>query len=482
LLVLWVIMAGLLPSSVRVASAHPANVILFIGDGMGFEQVRAAAMYASGTEGTLSFELFPYRAETRTKSADSSIPDSAAAATAIATGVKVNNGVISMALPGDGRELETLLEYFRDRGKSTGLVTTTYLTHATPACFAAHEPSRDNLAQIAADYLQQTVPQVMLGGGGNGLESVSVSQAGYTVVADRGEMQSQDTETVVRLCGLFGTAHLPYEYDGVGTLPHLSEMTSTALDILDNDPDGFFLVVEGGRIDHAGQANDLPRCVYEVIELANAVKVARDWADGSDDTLIIVTGDHETGGLRVIGNNGQGDFPSVSWATTGHTGSHVPAYAWGDHAELLQGVMENTDLFAVVTAGTGPVPTASEPQGSGSGGGGCAITSVVRGSWIEKHLELLRRFRDRFLLTNATGSALADLYYTLSPPVAELMSRHDRLRAAVRWSVLPVVGFSWLASRMGLCAALSLLGLVAALAAGGPLVLRRRRRKPHPPS
>lgn len=477
LLVLWLFVAGLLSGFARVASAHPRNVILFIGDGMGFEQVKAAGMYANGTEGALPFELFPHRAEARTNSADSSIPDSAAAATAIATSVKVNNGVISMALPGDGRELETLLEYFRDRGKSTGLVTTTHLTHATPACFAAHEPSRDNLAQIAGDYLHQTIPQVLLGGGGSGLEPISVSRAGYTVVMNREEMQSQDTETVVRLCGLFGTTHLPYESDGVGLLPHLSEMTSTAINILDNDPDGFFIVVEGGRIDHAGQANDLPRCIFEVIEFANAVKVARDWAEGRGDTLIIVTGDHETGGLRVIVNNGQGTFPTVSWATTGHTDEHVPVYGCGDHAELLQGVMDNTDLFGVMTTGTGPTPQGGESQGGGGGGGGCIITSVARGSYVEQHIELLRQFRNRFLLTNAAGRALVDLYYTTSPPVAAFIIRHESLRATARWFLLPVVSFAWVASRMGLCPAFSLVGLMVVVTAGGVVVLRRNRQR-----
>jgi len=137
-------------------SATPKNIILLIGDGMGFEQVKAAGMYLNGKAGTLSFESFPNQAEVTTYSADSSVTDSAAAGTAIATGHKVNNGVISMAYPGDGSELYTLLEYFKERGKSTGLVSTTYMTHATPAVFGAHEPSRNNISEIARDYLNQT--------------------------------------------------------------------------------------------------------------------------------------------------------------------------------------------------------------------------------------------------------------------------------------------------------------------------------------
>ena len=259
--------------------------------------------------------LFPYQAEVTTFSADSSITDSAAAATAMATGFKVNNEVVSMAYPGDGSELETLLEYFNDRGKSTGLVTTTYVTHATPAAFGAHEPDRENLSEIRIDYLNQTHPNVLFGGGENGMSSVSAVQAGYTVVSDRSEMESLDTENITFVSGQFGNTHLPYEYEGLGSLPHLSEMTSTALEILDNDPDGFFLIVEGGRIDHAGHANDIARNVFETVEFSNAIEKAINWAQNRTDTLILVTADHETGGLAVLQNNGQGNFPGISWST-----------------------------------------------------------------------------------------------------------------------------------------------------------------------
>jgi alkaline phosphatase len=334
----------------EAVTASPTNIIFFIGDGMGFEQVAAAGMYHAGSAGTLSFEPFPYRAEMTTHSANLPVTDSAASATAMATGHKVNNGVISMALPGDGTELQTLLEIFRDQGKSTGLVTTTYMTHATPACFGAHEPSRDNYAAIAGDYLYQTTPNVLLGGGGNGMSGPAAEAAGYTIVSDRSGMQSLDTESITRVSGQFGVGHMPYEYDGLGTLPHLSEMTATALAILDNDPDGFFLMVEGGRIDHAGHANDIQRNVTETVEFANAVQVAVDWASGRVDTLILVTADHETGGLTILQNNGIGVLPTVSWATTGHTAAAVPVYAWGQNADLVVGLMDNTDLFDVALA------------------------------------------------------------------------------------------------------------------------------------
>ena len=349
-LILLLIFPGL-PGS-AAAGVPPTNVIFLIGDGMGFEQVKAAGMYLNGAEGTLSFEFLPCQAEMTTHSANSSITDSAAAATAIATGVKVDNDVVSVAIPGDGHELETLLEYFKTQGKRTGLVTTTNITHATPACFGAHETSRSNYSAIAIDYLNQTRPNVLLGGGGDGMSLASAQTAGYTVVTNATGILALDTDAVTMVSGQFGTGYMPYEYDGLGSLPHLLEMTETALDILDNDPDGFFLMVEGGRIDHACHSNDMVRSIFETIEFAESVQAVVDWGAGRTDTLILVTADHETGGLTVVSNNGIGNLPSVSWSTTGHTGANVPVYASGVNAEMVDGVMDNTDLFDVAVSGS----------------------------------------------------------------------------------------------------------------------------------
>ncbi len=323
------------------------NVILFIGDGMGFDQVMAAGMYENGEAGTLSFESFPYKSSVTTHSAFGLITDSAAAATAMATGNKVLIGVISMAIPGDGNDLETVLEKSKLSGMSTGLVTTTFISHATPAAFAAHEVNRNNYPSIVADYLNDSKPNVLFGGAEYMTPGLAEG-AGYTVVLDAFEMLQLDTETAAFVSGQFGTGHMPYEFDGTGALPHLFEMTLAALNILDNDPDGFFLMVEGGRIDHAGHSNDIERAIAETIEFSHAVQVAVDWAQGRDDTLIIVTADHETGGLTVIQNNGQGVTPTVSWSTTEHTSQQVPVYALGANAFSIVDVMDNTDEYAVL--------------------------------------------------------------------------------------------------------------------------------------
>ena len=329
-------------------SRLPKNVIFCIGDGMGFETVKAAGYYAYGKTGTLSFETFPHHAEVATYAANSPMTDSAAAATAMATGHKVNNGVISMEFPGSGAPLKTLLEISKAQGKRTGLVSTTYITHATPAAFAAHNPQRNNLADIAHDYLHLTRPNVLLGGGGNGLTEKDAEAAGYTVVTDREGLLNLDTDTENPVSGQFGDTNIPYMFDGPNDLPHLSEMVTVAVDILCNAPEGFFLLVEGGRIDHAGHSNDIERNILETIEFSKTVQTIFDRVAGRDDTLILVTADHETGGLKVHKNNGTGQVPEISWSTGGHTVSNVPLYGWGRNAERVGGIMNNTDFIKVV--------------------------------------------------------------------------------------------------------------------------------------
>lgn len=324
------------------------NIILFIGDGMGFEHVKAAGMYQNGEAGTLSFESFSNTGEVITSGTDEGATDSAAAATAMATGQKVATAVLSMNFPGDGSELETILEYFKQRGKSVGLVTTSIITDATPAAFAAHERQRWSYEAIASDYFTQTLPNILYGGA-KYVDVTQAEEAGYTVVTNRDEMEELDTESETMVSGQFGTWIFPVESEGVGSLPHLSEMTRSALNILDNDPDGFFLMVEGALIDSSSHRNNLIDTIFETIEFSNAVEEALDWVSVRDDTLIIVVADHETGGLEVISNNGIGNLPAVNWtAGTDHTESNIPIYAWGVNAEVVDGTMDNTDVYGLM--------------------------------------------------------------------------------------------------------------------------------------
>jgi alkaline phosphatase len=326
------------------------HVIVLIGDGMGLEQVKAGGMYLNGQPGTLPFEAFPYQAQVTTYSYGGEVTDSAAASTAMATGHKVENKVISEEIPGGGRELYTLLEYARDRDMSTGLVTTTPITDATPGSFGAHTADRGNIDEIASDYLNASRPNILFGGSG-ALTTSLAQQAGYTIVTDRAALQSLTPDSQAHISGQFAETYLPYELDGLGNAPHLSEMTSAALRVLGGDPDGFFLVVEGGRIDTAAHQNDGPRMVGEVAEFARAAQVVIDWQASHPDTIILVLADHETGGLQVTANNGTGKTPDMAWTTTGHTGVNIGLWMSGLSPAGLPAVLDNTQVPWLLTGG-----------------------------------------------------------------------------------------------------------------------------------
>ena len=345
-------------TAIAQAQTQPRNVIIFIGDGMGPEHVKAAGLYAFGdaypeTE-KFSFEKFPYHAFATTYAANAEVTDSAAAASALATGSKVDNSVISLNISSEvhwkqkGRRLETILETLQAQGKKTGLVSSAHITHATPAAFAAHESTRYNYDDIGHDILTQTRPAVLLAGGGNGVSPEKATVNGYYVVTSRAAMLALDTSKVYQVSGQFGLTNLPYEYDeDFAGLPHLSEMTDTAIKILDNAEEGFFLMVEGGKIDHAAHKNNIERNVYETLEFAKAIQVAIDYAADRDDTLIIVTADHETGGMAVVKGNGKGEFPEVTWSTKGHTAANVTVSAIGPNAEQVKGIINNTDIPSI---------------------------------------------------------------------------------------------------------------------------------------
>lgn len=351
-------------SFASAAAALPHNVILLIGDGMGAGHVEAAHLYHGGP---LSFETAPHQAQMTTDSYTSSLlgvpTDSAASGTAISTGHKVHNTVVSVAIPGDGSELETIGEFFESNGKSIGLVTTSYLTDATPAAMAAHAVFRFDTARIVNDYLTRTRPAVLLGGGGNGLTAAAGVAAGYTVVTDRAGMQGVGAAPGAPVLGLFGEGAegMPFEWDwnagtdpGYDTLPLLHEMTGTALSILASDPDGFFLLIEQEGTDRAGHSSGageerIGRDVFSALELDRAAQEVLAFAAGRDDTLVIVTADHETGGLEILADNGAGNLPTVSWSTSDHTRTPVGVYAFGPNAELVSELIDNTDIRRIAS-------------------------------------------------------------------------------------------------------------------------------------
>jgi alkaline phosphatase len=296
------------------------------------------------------------------------VTDSAAAATAMATGTKVRNLTISQLR--DGTELPTSLEFWQARGRSTGLVTTSFIEDASPAAFAAHATSRLLLSDIASDLLTQSRPNLLLGGVVNastteGIDPVDAAAAGYSVVFDRASLFALDPATHPYVSGQFFDGEMPFEWDyaqgatdAYDMAPFLSEMAAYALAHLSQDPDGFFLFLEHEGPDLAGHLADptldekIQRSVFSTLQLSRTVQMVLDWIAAQPDpseTLLIVTADHETGGLDVLQDNGVGSFPTVSWEGDAHTSDLVRVYAWGPNAQLVSGTIDNTFLYTVMT-------------------------------------------------------------------------------------------------------------------------------------
>lgn len=328
------------------ASGPAPRVILFVGDGMGFPHVAGGGMYAYGAAGALEMEALPYAGRLLTASL-SGVTDSAAGATALATGQKTWN--YTVAMDRDGAPLTTILEVARARGLATGVVTTDTLTGATPASFVAHTPSRGDRSGIA-EQLAATPPDVVLGGGRNDLEGPFAGlDVQWVTTRDALAAAVPDERPLV---GVFAAYTFPYVVDGYLEEPPLSEMVAKALDVLEDDPDGFFLVVEGARIDHASHGNDGDRVHQETAAFDEAVATAIRWADdGGFDPTLLVTADHECGGLEVSGGGEAGTVPDSAWRWGDHTNADVPVFGRGPFAETIDGQrLDNTWVHAVLEA------------------------------------------------------------------------------------------------------------------------------------
>ncbi len=397
-------------------TAPPAkNAVLFIGDGMGIAQVTAARIFeGNARDGKLTLDTMEYTALVRTHAADRLVTDSAAAGTALASGVKTNNSVVGQ-LP-NGQSVATVLELAKAAGKSVGVVSTTSITHATPACFYAHVPQRNMEVEIATQLVDSADVDVILGGGRlfflpkemNDPESprsagarddgrdliAEMAAKGYRVVFGRDDFAEaaadlEQAPGVSKIMGLFSPGMMAFDAqrgsDKWGE-PSIAEMTELAIKILSKNPNGFFLMVEGGRIDHAGHGNQAHLAVTDLIAMDKAVKVAKDLTNAENNTLIVVTADHETGGLSINGYPSieiSGDklftesgtnVPSILTFATGpggnegvnedtdradpnyrqisavgspsanHTGVDVGAWASGPGAEVFRGTIENSDV------------------------------------------------------------------------------------------------------------------------------------------
>ncbi len=352
---------------------QPVYILLFIGDGMGSEHRKAARWVEYGLDGELVMDQFPVQGWSETASADNPITDSAAGATAIATGHKTNNRMI--AVSPDLIPLKTVLEYAQEQGLSTGLVTTVQISHATPASFGAHTESRSNMEDIAAQLLEKNI-NVLFGGGENqflppeesgcfpqpgertdGRNLISEAQGnGYTTICSAAELLNLEPDSETHVLGLFGDEEMQRAFN-----PSLQQMTQTAIDILNNDPDGFFLMVEGGQIDWASHNNDAENAIQDTIDFDHAVSVGKEYFNTHPNSMMVVTADHETGGMSLHfdsdpESNQDGPFTSadgtpfyVRWSTTGHTAANVPITADGPGSHLLNETVPNTTIFWAIT-------------------------------------------------------------------------------------------------------------------------------------
>lgn len=393
----------------------PRNVIILIGDGMGYNHVTAVDLWQSGTAGSRSFESFPVKLGMRT-SPHGAAPydpiktwaeedfvrhgatDSAASATAMACGAKTTNGAIG--LDPDGRPLVNVMQAADAKGKATGVVTSVQFSHATPAGFVAHNPSRNNYAEIAEEMILRSHCSAIMGGGhpdydGNGQptekhqykyvggedvwDRVQHGQTGgdglapWALVETRAQFQAlANGPTPPRVLGVAPTGGtlqqgrsqpkdqvdlVPFGIPLTESEPTLAELTSAALNVLDDDPDGLCLMVEGGAIDWAGHGNDLVRVIEEGDDFGQAIDAVIAWVEAHsnwDETLVIVTADHETGYLTgpsfsnsagefqaasapwpLVGN-GPGKLPGAEFHYKSHTNNLVPFYAKGCGANYFR--------------------------------------------------------------------------------------------------------------------------------------------------
>ncbi len=344
-LIYLLILAFSLSSCVQQADYQqkkPKNIILMIGDGMGLTHVHAAL---TAKKNNLNIARCRYIGLVKTHSSDNYITDSGASGTAIATGVKTKNGAIGVDTSGVAHQ--SILEIAEEHGKATGLVATAFITHATPAAFIAHNPDRHDYENIALDFLKTDI-DVFIGGGKNHfmvrsdslnlIDSLSIRN--YQIVYDLISLENINSG---KIAGLLYEEHPPPLSQGRADM--LEKASLKAIEILNHDEDGFFLMIEGSQIDWAGHDNDTDYLIEETVEFDNTVGKVLDFAEKNGETLVIITADHETGGFSIIDGNYETGEVIGGFSSPNHTGIMVPLYAYGPGAEEFIGIYENTEIF-----------------------------------------------------------------------------------------------------------------------------------------
>ncbi|GAB3471624.1 alkaline phosphatase [Kineococcus endophyticus] len=374
------------------------NVIVLQGDGMGIAHRELIRLATVGQDGELAMDRLEVSGWVHTDPADptETVTDSAAAATAYATGVRTFNGAVGVDVAGN--PVPSLLERARDLGKSTGLVTTSQVTDATPAAFASHVLDRDDQSEIARQYMEETKPDVVLGGGedrwlppaepgalpdhpwtdpteesaGTAGDLVARAQElGYEHVSNGAELAAA---TSPKLLGLFANEEMfEHRNEGEGAIYQpsvpLRDMASKALDTLSADEDGFFLLIEEEGIDEMAHHNNAHLTIAAGAAFDATVALVLDFVKAHPDTLVVVEGDHETGGLTIENvdpddESGEADSRedgpftvagselqfTVDWTTTEHTGAATPLTATGPGSSALGRVQHGTDVHDAILA------------------------------------------------------------------------------------------------------------------------------------
>jgi alkaline phosphatase len=336
------------------------NVILIIGDGTGLSQISSAFYFK---ETTPNFQRFKHIGLIKTSSSRQDITDSAAGATAFACGVKTYNGAIGVA--DDSTEVKNIVELISPKNISSGVISTSSITHATPASFYAHALRRGYEEEIASDMVVSQIDFVAGGGikffnnraDGRNLLS-ELSQKGFnldtTALSDISSIRSNE-----KMVYLLGENHLPPAAEGRGNfLPNATEL---GIQFLSKNKTNFFLMVEGSQVDWGGHANDGAYLISELIDLDNAIGKALDYAARDKNTLVIVTADHETGGFTLMPKVKQredgteySDYNEIDtgFATKGHSATLIPVFAYGPGSEEFAGIYENNEIFFKILKAT----------------------------------------------------------------------------------------------------------------------------------
>lgn len=348
----------------------PKNVILLIGDGMGLSQI-SAAMFSNNAK--LNLEQMPVLGFHKSYSYDDLVTDSAAGATAFACGIKTFNGAIGVDK--DTLGVKTILEEAEENGLATGLIATSTIVHATPAAFIAHVVSREQYEEIAVDMLKTPV-DLLIGGGKKYFDRREIdnrnlyeefAQKGYKVTdysqEDLHEMRWDPSENLIYLTA---DKHPLNVAAGRDYLPFATRRGLEFLEKRGKDK-GFFIMIEGSQIDWACHANDGKLAIKEALDFDRAVGEALNFARSRGNTLVIVTADHECGGM-ALNPGSKMNKVETAFTTINHTASMIPVFAYGPMSKQFAGIFENTSINQKMRRALGFVEQKSPPfQGSAKG-------------------------------------------------------------------------------------------------------------------